>query len=239
MGFCLFNNVAVAARHALDAHGVERVLILDWDVHHGNGTNDIFHARSARAVRLDPRVAALSGHRRRRATSARGRARAARSTCRCPAGSGDATSGARSSSTSLVPLGRAYAPELVLVSAGFDAHARRPARGLRGHRGGLRGDGRPRAGACAEALGAPLGLVLEGGYDLGALARSLVARWPCSPRRGPAAPAGRRPIPHARAALERLRAVVARARLGLGGLGRRGLGGRRGAGRRPTGPGRS
>ena len=44
MGFCLFNNVAVAARHALDDHGVERVLILDWDVHHGNGTNDIFHA---------------------------------------------------------------------------------------------------------------------------------------------------------------------------------------------------
>ena len=44
MGFCLFNNVAVAARRALDAHGAERVLILDWDVHHGNGTNDIFHA---------------------------------------------------------------------------------------------------------------------------------------------------------------------------------------------------
>ena len=44
MGFCFFNNVAVAAAHARAAHGVERVLILDWDVHHGNGTNDIFHA---------------------------------------------------------------------------------------------------------------------------------------------------------------------------------------------------
>ena len=43
MGFCLFNNVAVAARRARDAHGVERVLVLDWDVHHGNGTNAIFH----------------------------------------------------------------------------------------------------------------------------------------------------------------------------------------------------
>ena len=44
MGFCLFNNVAVAAQHALDAHGLERVLVLDWDVHHGNGTNAAFHA---------------------------------------------------------------------------------------------------------------------------------------------------------------------------------------------------
>ena len=54
MGFCLFNNIAVAARHALDAHGLERVMILDWDVHHGNGTNDIFHA--------DPRVLFVSIH---------------------------------------------------------------------------------------------------------------------------------------------------------------------------------
>ena len=47
MGFCFFNNVAVAAAHARAAHGLERVLILDWDVHHGNGTNDIFHADDA------------------------------------------------------------------------------------------------------------------------------------------------------------------------------------------------
>ena len=54
MGFCFFGNVAVAARRARSAHGVERVLILDWDVHHGNGTNDIFHA--------DPGVLFVSIH---------------------------------------------------------------------------------------------------------------------------------------------------------------------------------
>ena len=85
MGFCFFDNVAVAARRARDAHGAERVLILDWDVHHGNGTNDIFHA--------DPGVLFVSIHEsplypghgpgvRRRA---RARGRATRSTCRCPA----------------------------------------------------------------------------------------------------------------------------------------------------------
>ena len=61
MGFCFFANAAVAARRATVAHGLSRVMIVDWDVHHGNGTNDIFHAGQRRAVRLDPRVAAVSG----------------------------------------------------------------------------------------------------------------------------------------------------------------------------------
>ena len=89
MGFCLFNNVAVAAQYALDPRGLERVMILDWDVHHGNGTNDIFHASDRGAVRLDPPVAAVprdrAGVRRR---LGRGRGLHA-STCRSRPGSGD------------------------------------------------------------------------------------------------------------------------------------------------------
>ena len=124
MGFCLFDNIAIAAQHALDAHGLQRVLIVDWDVHHGNGTNDIFHGDRRGAVRVDPRVAAVSrgpGRRRRR----RGRGEGYTVNLPVPAGSGDETW------VSLVehvvrPLARAYEPELVLVSAGFDAHAEDP-----------------------------------------------------------------------------------------------------------------
>ena len=106
---------AVAARHARAAHGVERVLILDWDVHHGNGTNDDLPRRPERAVRLDPRVAAVSGDRagvRRRVGR---RARATRSTCRSRAGR--ATTTYRSLVEHVVlPLIAAWEPELVLVS---------------------------------------------------------------------------------------------------------------------------
>jgi acetoin utilization deacetylase AcuC-like enzyme len=172
MGFCLFNNVAVAARRALDAHGAERVLVLDWDVHHGNGTNDIFHATdevlfvSIHQSPLYPGTGPAGD-----VGSGAGRGH----TVNIPvaAGTGD---GAYASLLEhvVVPLARAYEPRLILVSAGFDAHRDDPLASLSLTEAGfaaMTGTVR-RLGA---ELGAPVGGVLEGGYALGALARSTAA----------------------------------------------------------------
>ena len=171
MGFCLFNNVAIAAQHAI-ASGAERVLILDWDVHHGNGTNDIFAARddvlfcSIHQWPLYPGT----GH---ESDVGDGHGEGYTVNLPVPGGSGNAAF------LSLVehvvrPLARAYAPELVLVSAGYDAHADDPLAGCV-----VTDDGFAALAASVRAMaaevGAPLGIVLEGGYDLGALSRSVVA----------------------------------------------------------------
>jgi acetoin utilization deacetylase AcuC-like enzyme len=170
MGFCLFGNIAIAARRAIDEHGLSRVLILDWDVHHGNGTNDIFHA--------DPQVLFVSIHQwplypgtGSSADIGSGAGEGYTVNLPVPGGSGDALW------CSLVehvvgPLASDYAPELVLVSAGFDAHADDPLAGCNVSDDGFA----TMAGSVrriAESLGVPVGMVLEGGYDLGALARSV------------------------------------------------------------------
>jgi len=172
MGFCLFDNVAVAARRALDRWGAERVLIVDWDVHHGNGTNDIFHA--------DPDVLFVSIHESplypgTGPASDRGSGAGEGFTVNLPvpAGSGDAVWCSLVEHVA-VPLGVEYRPGIVLVSAGYDAHLRDPLAGCQVSREGY---ARMAASvrALADDLGVPLGVVLEGGYDLVALAESVVA----------------------------------------------------------------
>jgi acetoin utilization deacetylase AcuC-like enzyme len=172
MGFCLFNNVAVAARQALDAHGAERVLVLDWDVHHGNGSNDIFYESdevlyaSIHQSPLYPGTGAL-------ADNGSGAGEGYTINLPVPPGSG------HSEWLSLVqhvvaPVARAYRPRLLLVSAGFDAHRNDPLAGCELTE-------RSYAAMTAELLAlsaeleAPLGFVLEGGYDLEALAASVAA----------------------------------------------------------------
>ena len=171
MGFCLLNNVAVAAAHAR-ARGLERVAIVDWDVHHGNGTQDAFFD--------DPSVLYVSTHQypfypgtgavQETATATAGL------TVNVPltAGGGDAVYRAAFDRV-ILPVLEEYRPELILVSAGFDASARDPlaemtlsadafgwmARALRGV-----------ADKCAEGR---IALVLEGGYDLVALESGLLA----------------------------------------------------------------
>jgi acetoin utilization deacetylase AcuC-like enzyme len=172
MGFCLFNNVAVAARYALDARGLDRVMILDWDVHHGNGTNDIFHESdqvlfvSIHQSPLYPGTGPASD-----VGSGPGRG----FTVNLPVrpGSGDDVFCSLVDRVA-VPLARAFEPQLVLVSAGYDAHRDDPLGECAVTEEGYAAMTRS-VRWVGETLDAPVGCVLEGGYDLQALARSVAA----------------------------------------------------------------
>jgi acetoin utilization deacetylase AcuC-like enzyme len=207
MGFCLFNNVAVAARHARDAYGMRRVLILDWDVHHGNGTQDVFWATDE--------VLFVSIHQRplypgTGAVEEVGVGAGAGYTVNLPVppGSGDEAFCSLVEHVA-VPLARAYDPELILVSAGFDAHADDPLADGRVSDAGFGVMGAS-VGAVARSLGVPVGVVLEGGYDLGALARGMVAA--LDALAGGAEPPADLPVhPLAEVYLERHAALLGRA----------------------------
>jgi acetoin utilization deacetylase AcuC-like enzyme len=197
MGFCLFNSVAVAARHAIDSLGLARVLIIDWDVHHGNGTNAIFNA--------DPSVLFVSIHEwplypgtGPASDLGEGDGEGYTVNLPVPGGSGDETY--RSLVDHVVlPLIAAWEPGLVLVSAGFDAHSLDPLATCRVTERGFAEMTASLRRGCAE-VGAPLGLVLEGGYSLEALTGSVAALMPSLVADSP--PAAGDEVPVHRLALE-------------------------------------
>jgi acetoin utilization deacetylase AcuC-like enzyme len=172
MGFCLFNNVAVAARFALDACGLERVMILDWDVHHGNGTNDIFHA-SDQVLFVSIHESPLYPGTGPAGDVGRGPGEGFTVNLPVPGGSGEETFRSLVDHVA-VPLAEAYRPQLVLISAGYDAHRDDPLADC------LLSDSSyaELAGSMlrvSRSVGAPIGCVLEGGYAIEALARSVAS----------------------------------------------------------------
>ncbi|HET6582886.1 MAG TPA: histone deacetylase [Nannocystaceae bacterium] len=173
MGFCMFNNVAIAAAHARAARDMQRVLVVDWDVHHGNGTEALFYGSrdvlffSAHQFPFYPGTGEVSA---------------------CGAGAGEgftvnvplaaeANDGdyALAFAEVLDPIAEQYQPDIVIVSAGFDAHHADPLGGMRMTEEGFANlCGQVKRIAERHAQGR-LVLVLEGGYDLAGLARSVQA----------------------------------------------------------------
>jgi acetoin utilization deacetylase AcuC-like enzyme len=172
MGFCLFNNVAIAAELAIRELGAGRVLIIDWDVHHGNGTEDVFRRRddvlyaSIHQAGLFPGTGSVSDV---------GSGQGVGYTINAPVPRGsDEEVWVSVLEHVIVPIGTEFRPDLILISAGFDAHRDDPLGGCR-----LEAESFAQM-AChvrdlAREAGAPLGAVLEGGYNPAALAESVAA----------------------------------------------------------------
>jgi len=172
MGFCLFNNVAVAAAHTLQSLGLDRVLVLDWDVHHGNGTEAIYYG-SAQVLYASIHQSPLypgTG-----AASDLGSGEGEGYTVNMPVPPGSGPDEFLSLVQQVVvPIAREWRPQLLCISAGYDAHREDPLANCELDDGAYR-DMAASMRDLASELDAPLLLCLEGGYAPGALSRSVVA----------------------------------------------------------------
>lgn len=173
MGFCLFNNVAIAARHAQKARGIGRIMIIDFDVHHGNGTQDAFYG--------DDTVLYLSTHQYPHYPgtghydeTGSGKGKGYTVNIPMPAGVGD-QGYKRAFDEIVAPVARRFTPEFIMVSAGYDAHWADPLAMMQLSTSGY-GDLVRIIKALADDLcQGRIVVALEGGYDLRALATSVVA----------------------------------------------------------------
>jgi len=173
MGFCLFNNVAIAARYLQRQHSIGKVAIVDWDVHHGNGTQEIFYE--------DPTVFYVSTHQYphypgtgAQAETGRGAGRGYTLNCPMPAGRDDEDYAAVFTKK-IIPALQAFGPEFILISAGFDAHRDDPLAGMNVTEAGFGELTRLVRRLADEACRGRIVSCLEGGYNLPALARSVEA----------------------------------------------------------------
>jgi acetoin utilization deacetylase AcuC-like enzyme len=170
MGFCFFNNVAIAAAWLVHMRGLRRVLIVDWDVHHGNGTQKIFYQ--------SPQVLYISTHQYPFYPGTgwldeigAGGGVGFTVNVPLPASFGDAEY-LRVFDTLLMPIARQFKPEFILISAGFDSHFRDPLGGMRVTEKGFAAMARRMKRLAAESCDGKIVAALEGGYDLKALADS-------------------------------------------------------------------
>jgi acetoin utilization deacetylase AcuC-like enzyme len=173
MGFCLFNTIAIGAHHLKKVYGVKRIMIMDWDVHHGNGTQDSFYE--------DPSVLFISTHQfpyypGTGAVTEVGLNAGEGYTLNIPlpAGCGDAEY-MRVFNDVVVPTAKEFEPEWILVSAGFDPHRRDPLGGMEVTEAGFAGMTRLLLQLANQYAGGRIALLLEGGYDVAALRNSVAA----------------------------------------------------------------
>jgi acetoin utilization deacetylase AcuC-like enzyme len=170
MGFCFFDNAAIAARHAQRKYGIARAAVVDFDVHHGNGTQDIFWS--------DPSVMYCSTHQMPLfpGTGARNERGEHDTIVNAPLAADDGSAKFRAAfENAILPQLRKFSPELIIVSAGFDAHYRDPLASLN-----LRADDfgwvtRKLMDVADASAGGRVVSVLEGGYDLQGLKESVAA----------------------------------------------------------------
>jgi acetoin utilization deacetylase AcuC-like enzyme len=173
MGFCFFNNVAVAAEHLRRRHGAARVAIFDFDVHHGNGTQHLFEERpdifyaSTHQYPFYPGTGAAN-------ETGRGAGEGATLNCPLPARTGDDVY-AETIQGTVLPALRRFAPDVLLLSAGFDAWRHDPLGGMEVTEEGFTRWGDWLRGLAAEVCGGRVLALLEGGYDLQALPRLVEA----------------------------------------------------------------
>jgi acetoin utilization deacetylase AcuC-like enzyme len=167
MGFCIFNNAAIAAMYARAKHGAERVAIVDFDVHHGNGTQDIFWSdkdlffASTHQMPLYPGTGALSET-------------GVGNVVNAPLRPGDGGEPFREAMESrILPALKSFGPDVVVISAGFDAHRDDPLANLQLVESDFAWATRELAGVAQRQAGGRLVSMLEGGYDLNGLARSV------------------------------------------------------------------